>query len=297
MKRFVLVLATAIAAASPEALVAGGVRVRLLTTIYADAADVGLKAPEGVAAPDGQRLFAADTGNGRIVEYAVAAEAITARAVLQIPEVPFPTRLAMKGKSDLYVLDGKSRRIARVVDGAFRGWVEPKVEGAFVPRSLRVDGSGSLWILDVAGSRVVVSTPDGTVSREVALPRGTDRFYADLDVDARGNLYVLESLGRRILSVPSGKPDVLPFGESFAADLDYAGSIAVDGSGRVFIADLNGGGLVILGADGSFQGRESGHGWKSGLLRYPVALALDPSGRLYVAERGNNRVTMFGLVE
>jgi hypothetical protein len=71
----------------------------------------------------------------------------------------------------------------------------------------------------------------------------------------------------------------------------------VDDTGRIAIADLSDGGIVFLGPDGSFRGRQSAMGWKEGLLRYPSGLAAGPPGLLFVADRGNNRVAVFAVSE
>jgi sugar lactone lactonase YvrE len=297
VKRLSVFAAVAVLGAVTAGTWAEGVRIRVLTGIYADAKGVGLKSPEGVAAPDAGRIVVADTGNGRLVEYQVTPDAVTALGEMSFPELPYPIRVAGRAKGDLFVLDGKMRRIGRVSGGAFTGWVEPALEGEIVPRALRVDGSGNLWILDVAAPRVLVLGKDDQVARTIPLPATPGAFYSDLAVGPHGDLFVLESVGRRLWIVPDKATEAKPFGPELATELDFANSIAVDASGRVFVADQNGGGIVVIGVDGSFQGRQSGPGWKEGLLRYPSALAIDPAGRLLVADRGNNRVAMFGLAE
>jgi hypothetical protein len=54
---------------------------------------------------------------------------------------------------------------------------------------------------------------------------------------------------------------------------------------------------VILGADGSFRGRQAGTGWKEGSLRYPSGLCAGPAGTIFVADRENGRVQMFAVSE
>lgn len=295
MKRLAVVAAVAVLGIAATITWAEGVRIRVMTGIYADSKGVGFKTPEGVAAPDPGRIVVADTGNARLVEFQVAPEAVTALTEMTFPELAYPTRLAGRPKGDLFVLDGKMRRIGRVSGGTFAGWLDAGVEGDFVPRSLRIDGSGNLWVLDVAAPRVVVYGSDNKPVRTIPLPATPGLFYSDLAVGSHGDLFVLESLGRRVWTVAANATEAKPFGPELAKELDFANALAVDGSGRVFLADQNGGGIVTLGADGSFQGRQSGPGWKEGLLRYPSALIVDPAGRLLVADRGNNRVSMFGI--
>lgn len=297
MKRLsVLAVAAALGVAATVTW-AEGVRIRVMTGLYTDAKDVGFKSPEGVAAPDAGRIVVADTGNGRLVEYRVTSDAVTAAGEMAFPELPYPIRLAGRADGVLFVLDGKARRIGRVSNGAFSGWVDPGVEGDVNPRSLRVDGTGNLWILDVSAPRVLVLGADDKLARTIPLPAAPGMFWSDLAVGTHGDLFLLESVGRRVWTVAAKANEAKPFGVELVKEVDFATSLAVDATGRIFVADQNGGGIVVLGPDGSFRGRQSGPGWKEGQLRWPSALAIDPAGRLLVADRGNNRVAMFGLVE
>jgi hypothetical protein len=63
------------------------------------------------------------------------------------------------------------------------------------------------------------------------------------------------------------------------------------------VVDQNGSGIVILGLDGSFRGRQLRMGWKDGFLRYPSQLCIDDRGNVFIADRGNNRVDVFTIVQ
>ena len=52
------------------------VRLRPVSTIYLDSGDDSIRKPEGVAYNGKDRLVAADTGNGRLVSYAVGADEV-----------------------------------------------------------------------------------------------------------------------------------------------------------------------------------------------------------------------------
>jgi hypothetical protein len=80
--------------------------------------------------------------------------------------------------------------------------------------------------------------------------------------------------------------------------LHYPNSVAVDGAGNVFFAQGN----VVLRLDGTtgvltavagngLPGFSGDNGLAtSAQLYYPVAIALDPAGNLYIADTGNNCV-------
>ena len=78
--------------------------------------------------------------------------------------------------------------------------------------------------------------------------------------------------------------------------LDFATALVADERGRLILVDQNGGGLVLLGRDGSFLSRQSAYGWKPGLLRYPTDICL-AGKRVFVADRGNTRVQVFDILE
>ena len=63
------------------------------------------------------------------------------------------------------------------------------------------------------------------------------------------------------------------------------------------MVDQYGSGIIILGSDGSFQGRQSGMGWKESLLRYPSQVCTNNSNDLFIADRNNSRVQIFSPLE
>jgi len=56
-------------------------------------------------------------------------------------------------------------------------------------------------------------------------------------------------------------------------------------------------GTSMGGPDGSFRGRQSERGWKTGFLRYPTGLCVLGGDTLVVADRGNNRVQEFTIAQ
>jgi sugar lactone lactonase YvrE len=274
---------------------AAPVKLRYVTAVYADAAGKPLQSPEGVACR-AARLVVADTLGGRLVTFTVDGDTVTASGEIVLAQLPSPTRVRIDSKGDLVVLDGKLRRIARVsAAGAFTGYVDaPAGPSAFVPRGFALDRADALYTLDIAGGRVVVFDPAGKAVREIALPadRGS---YSDIAVDGKGTLYVLDSVGRRVLAARKDQGAFAPLGSGFEGEADFPTSLVADDAGRLFVSDLDGGSILALGPDGKVLGRLSGPGWKPALLRAPSQLCLDGHGHLAVADRDNRRVQIFAL--
>lgn len=271
---------------------AEGVKLRPGPGLYADAKNAALDRPEGVAC-SATSLVVADTGHGRFVVYELADRLATPKSDFQVPEVPYPIRVRLDAHGEILALDGKSRRIARLTaTGAFQGFVGVADEPEPVIRSFAVGADGSLYVLDIAGERVLVTDPAGKVVRRVGLPAEC-RFPSDVTVDAQGRITVLDSVGARIFAAAAGKTEAVAIGASLKDDLAFATSLGLDAAGHLVVIDQSGGGIVFLSPDGSFRGRQSGMGWTDGLLRWPSSVCSDGRGGLYVADRENNRIAAF----
>jgi sugar lactone lactonase YvrE len=272
-----------------------GVKLRPGTSAYADSKGVALARPEGILCTP-SAIVAADTGNGRFVVYDVGDRALTPKLEFQVAEVPYPIRIRLDGKGGFFALDGKSRRIVRLgLDGAVKGIVPVDAGGASpIVRSFAVGPDGDLYVLDVAGARVLVMDAAGAPVLQVALPPEC-RSPSDVAVGPSGRIYVLDGVGSRIFAAAKGETAASPLGASLSEDLAFATSLAADAEGRLFVVDQNGGGIVILGPDGSFRGRQSGMGWTEGLLRWPSSICLDGKGGIAVADRENNRIATFQI--
>ncbi len=263
---------------------------------YADLRGGSLKQPEGVGCDGKSLVVVADTGNGRLVTYKFTGEGLAPLAEIALPQLPYPIRVQVDPKGDIYALDGKSRRIVRISpSGEFRGYVEPRdadSPGPMAPRSFRIDRNGVLYVLDVLSGRVLLLDPEGKLIRGIAFPRESG-FFSDLAVDDSGTLFLIDSVGRRLFSASRDSAVIAPLPGSLREDLDFPTSIAVDARGNVLVVDQNGGGIVVLGRDGTFRGRQLSMGWKEGLLRYPSQICVGGDGSVFIADRGNNRVQAF----
>jgi DNA-binding beta-propeller fold protein YncE len=273
------------------------VTLRPQAPLYVGGDGVGLSQPRGVGCGSGPTLVVADTGNGRLVLFAIEDTAVTPQEAIRVREVPRPVRAQVGSEGEIFVLDGRSRRIARLSPtGTFSGFVEPAVDGTTVVRSFVIDDDDHLYLLDVFSGRVLVLDDQAAVQREIAFPESYGTI-SDLALAPDGDVLLLDSSGRRVFVAGSNDPMFIPFSESLDEDLDFATGIAVDAFGRAYVADQSGGGIVILGTDGSFRGRQSDKGFKPGFLRYPAGLCVHDGKTLFVADRGNDRVQVFTIAQ
>jgi sugar lactone lactonase YvrE len=273
-------------------------KLKMMAPIYVDGKGAGIKQPEGVSCR-GNALVVADTGNGRLLRYTIAGDNWTASGEIVLPQLPFPIRVDVNSKGEIFALDGKLRRIGRIAaSGDFLGYVAPvgDVQGAIVPRSFRIDRNDNLYLLDVSSARVLVMDPSGKIQREIPFPKEYG-FFSDLSVDAGENILLLDSVGKRVFKIAKNSQKIAPLSESLKEEVYFPTAIATDKQGTIFLVDQNGSGIVILGPDGSFRGRRLSMGWKDGFLRYPAQMCVTENGTVFIADRGNNRVDGFVVTE
>ena len=190
------------------------------------------------------------------------------------------------------------------------------------PTGVAVDAAGRVYVADFGNQRVRRIGLDGII--ETFAGAGTQGYSGDggpaktalLDsptgvaVDAAGRVYVADFGNQRVRRI--GLDGII---ETFAgagtqgysgdggpaktALLDGPTGVAVDAAGRVYVADFGNQRVRRIGLDGiieTFAGAGtqgySGDGGpaKTALLDGPTGVAADLTGRVYVADFGNQRV-------
>jgi len=182
------------------------------------------------------------------------------------------------------------------------------------PFGLAMDKAGNLYVADSRNSRIRKVSPQGETSTFAggesgfADGKGGEAKFegpADIAMDAKGNLYVTDYEGNHIRKIsPEGEVSTLAgSGESGFADgtgseakfntpvgivLDKAGNLYVADGGNNRIRKVSPKGEVSTLAGGE-EGFADGTGSQA-QFHYPLGLAIDAAGNLYVADTENNRI-------
>ncbi len=270
------------------------VQLRHVASIYTDAAGIKINQPEGIACRD-KTLLVSDTANGRLQPYTLQDDGTIKPGQGAEIKVPYPMHVRLNSKGDIFVLDGKQRKILRLnAAGESKGNFEPEgvpSPGTWIPKNFAIGKDDTVYILDVFSSRVLVVSPEGKFQRQIGLPTA-DGFFSDLAVDPQGTIFILNSVTATVYStgpdekafsaLTKGLKDYVTFPTALTADKQF-----------LYIVDQFGSGLVVLGKDGSFKGRKLRLGWKEGELHFPSDICLNEKGEVFIADRGNNRVQMY----
>jgi sugar lactone lactonase YvrE len=176
--------------------------------------------------------------------------------------------------------------------------------------SVAVDASGNVYAADVSNRIVVRITPEGELrivfNLRPATPAGPGT--ASIAVDNAGNVYVLESefnAAPRISKIDSisGQATTIIDGV-----LNQPNGLAVDANGNLYVAEAGTDLIRRIAPDGTITTvagngtcGSSGEGGQATLaaLCFPLGVAVDQAGNLYIADWGTSRllkVTLDGTI-
>ncbi|HMA75278.1 MAG TPA: peptidyl-alpha-hydroxyglycine alpha-amidating lyase family protein [Xanthobacteraceae bacterium] len=172
----------------------------------------------------------------------------------------------------------------------------------------------SIWVFDRCASNDCSNSmippiqkfdPGGKFVR--AFAGGMFNFPHGFYVDGEGNVWASDERGKNgkgavlvkfspqgQVLMTLGKPGMPGNGSAF---LDGPSGVVVAPNGDIYVADGHGGTtndrIVKFAKDGKFITAWGKHGKAAGEFDTPHGIALDSAGRVYVADRANNRIQIF----
>ncbi len=187
------------------------------------------------------------------------------------------------------------------------------------PTALAVDGLGNVYVADSGNNTIRKVTPSGVVTTLAGLAGSSGsadgtgnaaRFNWPIGVavDSAGVIYAVDNGNNTIRKIVgagvvttlaglAGKPGIAD-GTGSAARFNRPSGVAVDGLGNVFVADSGNntirkvtpsGVVTTLAGSTEEQGTADGIG-SAARFRWPVGLAVDSVGNLYVGDAGNHSI-------
>jgi DNA-binding beta-propeller fold protein YncE len=271
----------------------------------------GAARPLGVAAnATGDRIYVTESDGKRLVK--VYDRAGKQTAILQPPKSTGPSHTPIyvavnPTTQDVYVSDRFTSSIyIYEASGKYLRTFAPKgnLSGKFAPLALAFAPDGTLYASDIRGAdaknhRIVAFAPDGTVLKSMGKP-GVLNFPNGITVDQQGNIQVSDSgNGRMVIFTKFGKMLATISRGVGEGDLGLPKGAAVDDSGRLFVADTTDHMVRMYMVDKSktvptYVGSFGGEGQKEGTFEYPNGVATDKRAHIYVTDRENNRVQVWG---
>ena len=283
-----------------------------------------LNTPWGVAVDRAGNIYIADTKNHRIRKVDTAGVITTIAGTGEsglggdggaatAAKFSYPRSVALDTSGNLYIADTGNDRIRRVTP---TGIITTLVSGALYVEYLRFDLAGNLLFVDAdtvtfghpGTYRIRKYTPQGVTSLVYTLPSTVQAVGITTDSD--GNIYAASYESGILRIAPNGT--VTPFSHPGAPTFPPDGSVvgfssfsgpvglAFDGGGNLFVAEVNTSRVRRVDAVTKIVSTVVGNG-KAGItgdggppaqaqVSYPIDVAVDRAGNVYIADLYNHRI-------
>jgi hypothetical protein len=177
-----------------------------------------------------------------------------------------------------------------------------------------VDRRGNIWVAERCGANTCAGSnlapilefdPSGKLL--TSFGAGMFVFPHGITVDNDGNVWVtdgqgVQGKGHQVFKFSPKGQVLMTLGKAGVAGdgedtFNQPSAVAISANGDIFVADGHGGNsnarIVKFSKDGKFIMTWGKKGSAPGEFNIPHALAWDSEGRLFVADRGNNRIQIF----
>ncbi len=222
----------------------------------------------------------------------------------------YPTGLAIDKDKNIYITDTKSH-IIKKYDFCKKEFITLDCIGGkgqlprqlCSPVGLAVSKDNNLYVADTGNHRIQVFSLKGLILRDIwgavddkGIPvegSGDGQFNqpTDIDIDNRGNVYVVDKGNKRVQIFSRKGKFLLKFGEEGEAEgkFFYPTHITIDNENRLYIIDEKKKYVQIFDNNGKYLGKIDGPQDIAGVFT-PLAIVADNEGNIYIGEKSERRI-------
>ncbi len=266
-----------------------------------------LTQPIGVAVTRSDRVYVVDNKAARVRCYDVDGKykfSFGAVASGDATSLAQPGRVAVRSNGEVWVTDRLLQRVFIFnADGTYLRTFEPSGDTAktWAPIAIAFDSADNVYIADVGilkQHQIIEFSTDGTEIRRWGTTVQTKRmedspggfYYPNgIAIAKNGDIFVSDSNNRRV--------QVFSKDAEFKYVIPTSGTprgMVIDSQQRLYVVDAFAHTVDIYELDGKRIAGFGGNGVALGQFQYPSDVALDKRGRIFVSDRENNQVQVWG---
>ena len=246
-------------------------------------------------------VFVLDTGNTRVQSFDNNGALILNWGTSPYGTDPFTsTSRGLDVDSAGYVYVGDATRVRKYTPaGQYTGLaISSPSDGG-----LAVDGGGNIYAANAATRQIRKFNSAGTLQTSWGSQgSGPGQFegIVDLATDGTGNVYVADSALQRITKFTSTGTFVTMWGSTGDGNSQFGSNgpwgLDVDSTGHVWVADRSNYRVQEFDNNGAFLRTIGSYGDGDGQFVYPLDVAVDANGNVFVDDTGHTRIQKFGEV-
>jgi hypothetical protein len=274
--------------------------------------------PQRIIMDTSDRLYVADVGNYRIQRctYVAGWTCTTFHGTGSQGSSPnelgwLAPGLGIDSSDNIYIADLGNGRVKKCPPDSSGGGSCPTFASGFDwPTDVAVDSTNNVYVSDLKDSTITKFNSSGSLMGTFVgisgVPYLTDNSHFNtpngVAVDGNGNIYLSTNRGYRALKLnASGTAqwaagiagvwggDNLHFGDLW----DGPNNLAVDSSGKVYVADTGNHRIQIYNSSGSYLATLGSYGSGNYQFDRPCGVAVDSNSNIYVADTNNHRVQIY----
>ena len=325
------------AAQAPDTTVDPSVKINLFQGGQAGNANGQLNKPRGIALDANGNFYVVDTANFRVQKYDSKGDYLAKFGSKGNSDGQFApisdsssdtgaSGIAVDKAGNIYVADVWNHRIEKFdKDGKFLakwgsfisladaaaaddGGRDSKMYG---PRGVAVGPDGNVYVTDTGNKRVLIFDANGGFIRKIDSGMTAQKKSPEypfnkpgemnepigIAVDASGNVYVADSVNKRIQKFDNTGKFITMWnipGTGWDSGQYMEPFLAVDGAGNVYASGPTGAAVYKFNSTGQLQGQKSKNG--ASTVRIPTGIAVAPNGTIYVVDTGSNTAINLGTI-
>ncbi|HEU5105945.1 MAG TPA: DUF6531 domain-containing protein [Solirubrobacterales bacterium] len=258
-------------------------------------ADGQLKSPADVATDFQGNVWAIDRGNNRVEKFSPSGQFLakfgsSGSANGQFSE---PSAIALDSAGNIWIADSGNNRIQKFNSAGqyLAKWGTFGCENGqlCVPDGIAIDSKGNVIVSDAL--RVQKFTAGGTFVKRI----GTVNSPESVAADGKGNLFVADATNDRVVVYDEEGTQLRTIGSSGTGSGQFTNpaEVAVDSQGAVWVGDNLTDEVQLFNSAGDFLAEfgATGSGAAQLALNEWSGIAVEGSGRAWLGDTGNNRVS------